>query len=300
MATGAFSAVDLSGLPFPAAVESLDFETILAAIIADLQARSPQFTALLESDPGYKLAEAFAYRELLVRQHNNESIKAVMLAYAAGSDLDQIAARYDVERLLIQAADDTTIPPTPAVYEDDDSLRRRVQLAFEGFSTAGPVGAYIFHALSAHPKVMDAAAESPTPGAVEVAVLSRDGDGTASDEIISAVSASLNGDDTRPMTDQVTVQSAVITNYTVQATINTYSGPDSDVVMAAAQAAIEAFTQDNHRMGRDITLSGIYAALQQTGVQEVILDQPAAKIVCDWNQAAYCTGITLTYGGNGD
>ena len=297
---GAFSAVDLSGLPFPQAVKALDFETILAAIIADFRARYPQFTALLESDPGYKLAEAFAYRELLVRQDNNESIKAVMLAYARGSDLDQIAARYDVERLLIQPADDTTIPPTPAVYEDDDSLRRRVQLAFEGFSTAGPEGAYKFHALSAHPKVLDAAASSPVPGAVEVALLSRDGDGTASDEIISAVDAALNADDTRPMTDQVTVHSAVITNYAVQATIKTYSGPDSEVVMAAAQAAVEAFTKDNHRMGRDITLSGLYAALQQTGVQEVILAQPAAKIVCDWNQAAFCTSIALTYGGIGD
>lgn len=297
---GTFTAVDLSGLPFPQAVQQLDFETILAAILADYQTRNPQHTALLESDPAYKLAEACAYRELLLRQDNKESIKAVMLAYAAGSDLDQIAARYDVQRLLIQAADDTTIPPTPAVYEDDESLRRRVQLSFEGFSTAGPVGAYIFHSLNAHPKVLDAAASSPTPGAVEVALLSRDGDGTASDEIISAVTAALNGDDTRPMTDQVTVQSAVITNYTVVATIKSYSGPDSAVVMASCQAAIEAYTKNNHRMGRDITLSGIYAALHQAGVQNVTLTQPAATIECDWNQAAYCTGITLNYGGIGD
>lgn len=297
---GAFSAVDLSGLPFPQAVKSLDFETILAAMLADLRARYPEFSALVESDPAYKVLEVCAYRELLVRQDNNESIKAVMLAYAEKSDLDQIAARYDVERLLLDAGDDTTTPPIPPTYEDDTSLRRRVQLAFEGFSTAGPVGAYIFHSLSAHPHALDAAAESPIPGAVNVAVLSRVGDGSASDELISAVAAALNEGDTRPMTDSVTVQSAVITNYTVAATINTYSGPDSAVVMASAQAAIEAYTQRNHRMGRDITLSGIYAALHQEGVQNVTLAQPVASIACDWNQAAYCTGITLAYGGAGD
>lgn len=297
---GAFSAVDLSGLPFPQAVKTLDFEVILAAMKADLVARLPAYTALLESDPGMKILEVCAYRELLVRQDNNESIKAVMLAYAADADLDQIAARYGVERLMIDAGDDTATPPVPPTFEDDESLRRRVQLSFEGFSTAGPVGAYIFHSLSAHPKVLDAAAASPTPGAVEVAVLSRDGDGMASAEIISAVAAVLSSDDVRPMTDQVTVQSAVITNYAVQATIKTYSGPDSEVVMASAQAAIEAYAAANHRMGRDITLSGIYAALHQVGVQNVQLVQPAASIVCDWNQAAYCTSIALTYGGTGD
>jgi phage-related baseplate assembly protein len=296
---GSFTAVDLSQLPFPDAVEQLDFETILAQILAVFSARYPQFSAFVESDPALALLEVVALREVYLRQRNNESIKAVSLAYAIGSDLDNIAARYNVQRLLLDAGDADAIPPVPPTYEDDASLRRRVQLAFEGFSTAGPEGAYIFHSLTAHPDVRDVAVSSPTPGAVEVALLSRDGNGIASDEMISAVDAALSADDTRPLTDVVTVQSAVITNYTVVATIMTDSGPDSDVVMASCQAAIEAFVQDNHRMGRDITLSGIYAALQQTGVQEVLLSQPAAKIVCEWNQAAYCTTIALTNGGEG-
>lgn len=297
---GAFTAVDLSALPFPAVVETLSFETILAAMLADLVARDVTFTALVESDPAYKVLQVAAYRELLLRQRVNEAIKAVMPATAEKSDLDQIAARYDVERLLLDVGDATAIPPVPPTYEDDTSLRRRVQLAFEGFSTAGPLGAYIFHSLGAHPDVLDAVASSPTPGAVEVAVLSRVDDGSAADDVLAAVTATLNADDTRPMTDQVTVQSAVITNYTVVATIRTYSGPDSAVVMAASQAAIEAYTEQSHRLGRDITLSGVYAALHQTGVQKVTLTQPTADIVCDWNQVAYCTGITLTYGGIGD
>lgn len=301
---GAFTAVDLSRLPFPAAIESLDFEAILAGMLADLQARmdasGAPFTALVESDPAYKVMEVAAYRELLLRQRVNEAVKAVLLAYAAAADLDQIAARYDVERLMIVAGDSETVPPTDPIYEDDDSLRRRVQLAFEGFSTAGPEGAYIFHALGADPDVLDVAATSPTPGAVNVAVLSRDGDGTASEELLTAVAAVLNSGDARPMTDNVTVQAASITNYTVVAALKTYSGPDSTVVMDAAQAAIQSYAEKNHRLGRDITLSGVYAALHQEGVQNVTLTQPAASIVCSWNQAAYCTSIELTYGGAGE
>jgi phage-related baseplate assembly protein len=296
---GAFTAVDLSQLPFPDAVEALDFETILAAMLADLVARDPAFTALVESDTGYKVLEACAYRELLLRQRVNEAIKATTLAYALGNDLANIAANYSVQRLLLDAGNPEAIPPIPPTYEDDASLRRRVQLAFEGFSTAGPEGAYLFHALGADADVLDAAVDSPTPGAVEVAILSRVDNGVASTELLAAVTAKL-GDDVRPLTDNVTVQAAIVLEYAVTATIKTYSGPDANVVMDTAQAAIEAYAEANFRLGRDITLSGIYAALHQEGVQNVTLTSPTASIVADWNQAARCTAITLTNGGVGE
>lgn len=297
---GAYTAVDLSQLPVPDAVETLDYETILADMLADLQSRGPSFTALVESDPAYKVLEVCAYRELLIRKRVNEAVKAVMLAYAKDSDLEQIAARYDVERLLIQAADDTTIPPTEAVYEDDDSLRRRVQLAFEGFSTAGPEGAYIFHTLGASSDVLDASANSPTPGVVQVAVLSRTGDGTAPAGTLAAVTDTLSGEDVRPLTDNVTVKSATIKTYAIAATLTLFSGPDASVVMQTANDAISAYAAKNHRLGRDVTLSGIYAALHQEGVQNVALTAPVASIVNGWDEAAYCTGIALTNGGIGD
>jgi phage-related baseplate assembly protein len=294
-----FTAVDLSQLPFPAAVEPLDYETILAAMVADLVARDPSFSAMVESDPAHKVLEVVAYREFLQRQRGNEAIKATTLAYAVGTDLDNIAANYNVQRLLLDAGNPDAIPPVPPTYESDEALRRRVQLAFEGFSTAGPEGAYLFHSLSADADVLDAAATSPTPGAVSVAVLSRVDDGVASAELLDAVEAAL-GDDVRPMTDNVTVQAAVILPYTVVATIKTYSGPDAAVVMAASQAAIEAYTESSMRLGRDITLSAIYHALHQDGVQNVTLTQPTADIVADWNEAARCTAITLTNGGIGE
>lgn len=294
-----FTAVDLSRLPFPAAVESLDYETILAAMVADLVARDPAFSAMVESDPAHKVLEVAAYREFLMRQRVNEAIKATTLAYALDEDLDNIAANYNVQRLLLDAGNPDVIPPILPTYEEDEPLRRRVQLAFEGFSTAGPEGAYLFHSLSADADVLDAAVDSPTPGAVEVAILSRVDNGVASVELLDAVTAAL-GDDVRPMTDNVTVQAAVIVPYTVVATIKTYSGPDSSVVMAAAQSAIEAYTESSMRLARDITLSGVYAALHQEGVQGVTLTQPAADIIVDWNEAARCTAITLTNGGIGE
>lgn len=297
---GAFTAVDLSKLPFPNAVEPLDFETILAQWIADLQARDPSFTALLESDPAYKVMEVGAFRELLLRQRVNEAIKAVTLAYAIDEDLDQLAARYNVERLTLVPANPNTIPPTAAVMESNESLRRRVQLSFEGFSTAGPTGAYIFHSLGADARVLDANAESPVPGQVVVAVLSNIGDGTAPADLLAAVNKTLSDDDVRPLTDQVLVKSAVILPYTVTAALTLYPGPDSAVVVAAAQAALNAYVEKSHRLGRDVTLSGLYAALHQEGVQNVALTSPSASVVANWDQAPWCTASTLTVAGTSE
>ncbi|QOE32745.1 baseplate wedge protein [Achromobacter phage Mano] len=299
---GAFTAVDLSRLPFPDAVEQLDYEAILAAMLADLQARDPSFSALVESDPAYKILEVAAFRELLLRQRVNEAVKAVTLAYATGADLDNLAANYNVERLLIVPANPNAIPPTPAVYESDTELRRRVQLSFEGFSTAGPMGAYIFHALGADGRVLDVGVYGPpeTPGVVQVAVLSRNGDGTAPSDLVAAVNSTLSAETVRPLTDAVQVKSAEIVPYTVVASLKMFDGPDPEVVLQAAQNALDLYVERQHRMGRDVTLSGLYAALHQEGVQNVILAEPPADIVVAWDQASYCTGTTLTFGGVDD
>ncbi|WP_178860846.1 baseplate assembly protein [Thiomicrorhabdus cannonii] len=294
---GGFTAVDLSKLPAPSVVETLSFEQVFAEMLADLQARSDTFTALVESDPVYKVLEVAAYRELLIRQRVNEAARSVMLAYALGNDLDNLGALFGVSRLVIDAGDETATPPVLPTYEADADFRYRIQLSLEGYSTAGPEGAYVFHALSADGAVLDASATSPSPGEVVVTVLSRTGDGTADQALLDTVNAVLSAEDVRPLTDSVTVQSATIVNYTIEATLHFYAGPGSDEVLAQAQAAVETYAANQHRLGLDVTLSGIYAALHQPGVQRVDLTQPVANIVVDRQSATYCTAITLTDGG---
>lgn len=67
-------------------------------------------------------------------------------------------------------------------------------------------------------------------------------------------------------------------------------------VMQAARAALDVYTGLQHRMGKDITRSGIFAALHRDGVQNVVLTIPAADIVIDWDESAYCTAIGLQSG----
>ena len=114
---------------------------------------------------------------------------------ATAIDLSRLPAPQIVEQ-LDYAAD--PLSGAPAVMESDADFRRRIILAPEGYSVAGPEGAYIFHALSADPDVLDASATSPTPGEVVVTVLSRTGDGTAPPELLATVEAAVSADDVPP------------------------------------------------------------------------------------------------------
>lgn len=295
------STIDLSRLPPPDAVEVLSYEALLAANRAILLDAAPELAPVmaLESEPAVKVLEVMTYVQMLVLNRVNQGVRAVMPALATGADLDQLGVIVGIQRLVINpGVPEDGILPT---LEDDEAFRRRFTLAPEGFSVAGPAGAYEFHALSADGAVLDASATSPEPGDVVVTVLARTGDGAATPELLQIVQDRVSADDVRPLTDHVTVQSATIKPYEIRATIRTYAGPDTSVVMNAVQAAAEAFAETNHRLGRDVNLSGIYAALTVNGsVMRVDLEEPLANIVCDETEAAYCTAIVLEHGGIDD
>lgn len=302
-----FTTINLPNLPAPGVIETLDYETILAEMLADLQARDATFTALVESDPAFKVLEVAAYRELMLRQRVNDAARAVMLAFAVKSDLDQIGADYEVERLVLDPGDPTAVPPVEPTYESDDDFRARIQLSFESFTTAGSEGSYVFHGLSADADVKDIQAVSPTPGNVTVYVLSRTGDGIADAPLLAVVTAALNAENVRPMTDNVTVSSAAIVEYVITAELVMYPGPDAEAVRQAAEDALTEYTDGVRKIGYDVTLSGVLQALQQPGVQRVKLtgstptpDAEGRLVEIVDGESAYCTAITITAAGSTD
>lgn len=292
--------IDLSKLPAPAVVEALSFEAVLAGMKADLLVRDPTLGPVLalESEPLTKLIEVCAYRETVLRSRVNMAARALMPAFSGGTDLDHLASILGVTRLVLDPGDPALgVAPT---LEADESLRRRFLLAPTGYSVAGPEAAYVFHALSASGEVLDATATSPGPGQVVVTVLSRTGQGVASPALLATVAATVSAENVRPLTDQVSVQSATIVPFTVVGQRWTFAGPDSGVVLAASDASLAAYLAGSHRLGRDITLSGLIAAIHVPGMQRVELSQPAANVVVTRTQAAWCTGVTLGFGGLDD
>ena len=297
--------VDLKKLPAPKVVQELSYETLLAQRKekflslqeSDEMRQHWQARLQLESEPVVKLLEENAYLELLLRTNINESAKAVMLAYATGSDLDQLGALFGVTRLILQAEDLKSNPPTTAKYEDDERFRTRIQMSLEGLTTAGSRASYEFHALSTSAKIKDVDVTSQTAGTVKVAILSTEGQGTADGDLIKAVKEQLNDEHIRPLTDTVLVESAVILTYEIQATITLYPSVLESVVMGNVNQAITSYVNKKHSLGIDITRSGIYAALHQEGVQNVKLTKPMDDLIVQPHQAAYCTQIQVSLGG---
>lgn len=286
--------VDLSKLPAPDVLEEIDFESLLAERKAKFISLYPEdeqayWTARLamEAEPIVKLLEENCYLQMLERQRINNAAKATMLAYATGTDLDVLAANFNVQRLVIQQEDLTARPPLAEIKESDDDLRLRTQLAFEGLSVAGPRAAYTFHALSAHAEVGDVSVVSPQPAQVVVTVLSRIGKGVPSEAVLKAVRDKLNDESVRPIADRVTVQAVTIQDYQVRAKLHMLKGPEYEPIKQQAQKRLIAYTNEQRRIGRDITLSGIYAALHIEGVQRVELLEPTQNIVLNNNQAGY-------------
>jgi phage-related baseplate assembly protein len=297
--------IDLSLLPAPTVVDPLDYESLLADRKATLISLYPEEqreaiarTLTLESEPIVKLLQENAYRELILRQRINEAAQAVMLGYAGGSDLDQLGANFQVERLVVQQPDNRVTPPVAAIMESDSDFRVRIQQAFEGLSVAGSSGSYEYHGRSADGRVADVSATSPSPANVLISVLSREGDGTASAELVAIVDKALNDEDVRPVADRVTVRSATIVNYNIDALLYLYPGPEAEPIRRAAEAKLKSYISAQHRLGRDIRLSAIYAALHAEGVQRVELKSPQADIVLDKTQASYCASYLLAVGGS--
>jgi phage-related baseplate assembly protein len=334
-----FTAVDLSRLPAPEVIETLSYETLLAQAVSKFQSLmsetaegAAEYDALLDSDPAMILLQLIAYYAMGFRARVNDGARAVMPAYAVRSDLDNLVALMNVLRLTLVPGD--TAAGVDPIYESDTDLRSRFVLAPEGFSVAGPEGAYIFHARSASGEVLDASAISPDPddiralvlqvladhaaapaltqamtaaldaaswpGDVKVTILSRAGDGTASAELLDLVSAHVSDETIRPLTDAVTVQAATIVNYAITATVTTFAGPDGSIVIAESIRRATEYAERQHRLGLDVTRSGIFAALHCEGVQNVQLSSPAFDIVIDRESASFCTAINVTYAGVGE
>lgn len=292
--------IDLTALPAPAVLEALDFEDTYQAELATfrtlMETDGQEWSAPLESDPVTKLIELGTYRRLLNRARVNDAAKALLLAYATGADLDQLAANVSLQRLVVQAEDLTAVPPVQAVLEEDDALRERVQLVYEGLTTAGPRNSYILHARNASGLVADATAESPSPAAVVVTVLSLEGNGTAEADLLDAVSAYLNDDDVRPVADRLTVQSAQILPYTISAKVYMAgNGPENEAILATCRERLQAWVNPRRRLGVEVARSGVDAQLHINGVTRVELTG-WADIKPSKAQAAWCEGFTVVRG----
>ncbi len=276
-----FAAIDLSGLASPDIIETLDYEAIVEGMRDDLVARFPLIAGVidLESEPARKLIEAFAYRELRLRARINDGARAVLLASSYGTNLDHLAALFGTVR---------------QESESDDRLRRRIQLAPEALSVAGPEGAYQHHVLTVAPWARDVSAIMTQPGVVRVTVLRAGADPRPSDSEREAIRLHLRDEAIRPLTDVVQVLPPTVCVVNIEARLTLYPGPDAGVVQSRATSALGDWLERNRMLGMNLRRSAIFARLHQEGVHSVELIAPAQDIVLDDTEVYAIAGMTIT------
>ncbi|MEO1852713.1 baseplate assembly protein [Chromohalobacter sp.] len=303
------SPIDLSQLPAPDVVEELDYEDILAERKARLIELTPEderadvaATLELESEPVTKLLQENAYREMTWRQRVNEAARATMLPYASDTDLDNRAADTNTQRLMIDPGDPNATPPVDPTYERDNALRLRTQEAWEGLAP-GTAPGYEYTARSADGRVRDVRCLSPEPADIRLVVLSHEGDGTASPELLDIVDTAVHTEEGHIMGDRVMPVSAEIIDYRIDARLQLYddASPSKDLVLDEARRRLDAFVTMLHRHGRPLGVSlytdAITGVLHVPGVMHVDLLSPADHLLIGPHQSLRCTGSQIALGG---
>lgn len=252
-----------------------------------------------------------------IREVNEDALQ--MFAYwAEGNNLDVKVSDLGLKRQTISPGDPNAFPQVPPTMESDDALKLRYWLAPYSFSNAGPRLGYKYHAmtLGERPtvtvespeagkivvtyqistdtqasKVKDASGVKVGAGKVKVPVLSREGNGTASPELLAAVSAYFERDDVAPTTDEVEPASAEILPYTIHAIAYINRGPDAAIAEASARQALANYANQQHRLKALIDPGKVKHVLYSLGAEKVDLQHPAEEIQASELQAPFCTDI---------
>lgn len=276
--------IDLGLLPPLTVVKQMTHEEIQAEMV-----KVGQLDGVNPSDAAFRPILAGSYRETLMRQDADEQCRALSLATARGTDLDHLGITY------YRQSDGQPVKRLES--EPDDDYRIRLHNSPGGLSTAGPVAAYEFHSMSAHPNIKQALCTSPKPVHITMYLLGREGSGLVSDAQCRMVEAYL--ETRRPVTDEVEAISAQIIEYTVKALVYQVKNSDPDGVTASSHAACKRYTDQQHRLKGKVTMSSLHAALQVAGVEEVVLEG-WSDVRCGQHQAPYCINLEVEFGGWGD
>ncbi|MCC5780751.1 baseplate J/gp47 family protein [Nitratireductor sp. B36] len=276
-----------SHLPPPEMIKALDVEAILTEVLADMKARFraagiPFDVENTAYEPAVIQGETNSFRENLLRAAINDAAKANLVAFSSGSDLDHVAAFYDVTRL----AD-----------ERDDALRLRTSLAIQARSPGGSSFWYAQAARRADVRIRDVAVfRDVFLPIIHVAVLSSEAGGVPDAAMLDAVSAEVQSDRVRLLNDTIVVQSAVSQTLPVKAGIWLLPSAPMATFDRLADELRAAWERETG-IGFDLEPSWIEARLHVSGVKRVEIEVPSSPVVAAPGTAIALGDIDLTFMG---
>jgi len=304
MTRSASANLTLSNLPYPDSLTPPEFEEILADRMASLQARFaaagiPYDVKTLLTDPAAIIEREDAYRERLDLIAMIYLAKGRMLAFAQGADIDHIGALFGPKRFVIDPGDPDAVPAKPAIYEDQEEFRLRIQEAPEAYPYAGLTGgAYRQIALEAGKGALKHVRplrrwDSKGHPVIDVILLLRPGsDLDTAATVLANVRHAFADDTATQLTDIISVRLARQIDYRLDVSLEVPLGPDPALIRQAAAEGLEAITSSLHLIGERHPLDAFYAAARVGNVKKVRLNIDA-DILPAADEVAACTGIDV-------
>lgn len=205
---------------------------------------------------------------------------------------------------FVSGAQNTTITTGGADAESDPDFADRIRLAPNSFSVAGPEKAYVYHAKSVSPAIIDVKVNSPTPGEVDVYVLLTDGT-LPTEDTLEQIEEHLSDENIRPLTDYVVVKAPTASNYEIE--LHYWISQEDSSKAAQIQADVEAAVEQYRlwqqtKIGRDITPGKLLQLVFAAGASRVDDSKmkPAAWKKLEAMQVAQCTKVNVVYEGYKD
>lgn len=205
---------------------------------------------------------------------------------------------------FVSGAQNTTITTGGADAESDPDFADRIRLAPNSFSVAGPEKAYVYHAKSVSPAIIDVKVDSPTPGEVDVYVLLTDGT-LPTEDTLEQIEEHLSDENIRPLTDYVVVKAPTASNYEIE--LHYWISQEDSSKAAQIQADVEAAVEQYRlwqqtKIGRDITPGKLLQLVFAAGASRVDNSKlkPATWKKLEAMQVAQCSKVNVVYEGYKD
>lgn len=235
--------LDLSLDDFPEVVPVPDFLALRDEYLTELARRDPRLAGLSPADSGYAMAEACAYREILLRTRFNDQVKDALLISAKGNAIDVHGAERDLSR---------------ETGESDDDYKARIYADILADS-AGTVERYRYLTVLSDSRIIRAAADSDTPAIVRLGwVPSAHGD-VGAEDIDAAVRATFANPSNRMLADLVLVYAGQPVDYSIGVKLLVKPGANRAALEAKASANIISWATSQGIPHRGIRSNSVVA-----------------------------------------
>jgi len=199
-----------------------------------------------------------------------------------------------------ERAENITTSAGGADKETDEAFYERLRDSMETFSTAGPMGSYIYWTKTASARIVDVKPSSPEPGVADIRVLLENGE-MPDEEMIQIILNTLTGgnDGVRPFTDYVTVSAPAPKYFDIDVTyyISKPREESAAVIQAETERVLQAYIKwQTERMGRDINPSRLNEMLMRAGIKRTDIRSPEFTVVED-NAVAVIENLNVIFGG---